>query len=141
MKKNDYRKAEGLLFNYPILKAEIRNLEIDKKQLRDIMGIHGQSDNIKASTSTYAFNSSVENEVVSIENKEEYIDKVIISKQRLVDKIDNALSVLSEDERELVELRYFHRISIDRLAMRYSTQPDTIYKRKKKLILEITNIL
>ena len=64
MKDNNYSMVEGILYNYPKLKVEIDNLKLDLEEANEIMGIKGASGNEKAGSSTNAFCSVVENEVL-----------------------------------------------------------------------------
>ena len=83
---NNYSMVEGILYNYPKLKVEIANLKIDLEEAQEIIGIRGASGNEKAGSSTHAFSSVVENEVLEREkNLEKRINRLkglIQSKER-----------------------------------------------------------
>ena len=137
-KENDYRKIEGLLFSYPKIQIEIKNLRIDIEEIKDVIAIHGASDAPRASTPTYAFNSSVENEVIQREEKlPEKISRIegmIRSKERQLQKIDNALLGLSKEDKEFIELRYWKDISLVELCDRYNMDKYGLYKMKNRII-------
>lgn len=39
MKDNNYSMGEGILYNYPNLKAEIDNLKLDLEEMQEVMDI------------------------------------------------------------------------------------------------------
>lgn len=140
LKDNNYGKVEGILYNLPKLKIEIENLKLDLEEVEEIMGIHGQSGNVAAGSSTYAFNSAVENEVIdrdeNLEERKRKIKTSISRKERRLKKIENNLSLISEGEMLLVELRYFKRRGTGNICDMLDITKDGFNKRKKKLIVE-----
>jgi hypothetical protein len=139
---NSYSRVEGMLYSYPKVKAEIENIKLDIDELNDVLGIKGASNNqIKPSTATYSFNSNVENEVIDRDDKIQNLNRMLRSKERHIKKIDNGLSTLTPDELKLVEMKYFRREKIDRIADVMDRSTDTIVRRRKDIILELINIL
>ena len=140
MRDNNYRAVEGILYNLPKLKVEIDNLKLDLEKANEIMGIKGASQNEKAGSSTNAFSSVVENEVLEREkNLVKRIDTLtssIQSKERQLKKIENILNTLTEYEMRLIEMRYFKRYSVGRICEILEITEDGFNKRKKKLIKE-----
>lgn len=140
MKDNNYRMVEGILYNLPKLKVEIDNLRLDLEEANEIMGIRGASGNEKAGSSTNAFSSVVENEVLEREKnlvkKIDALTSSIQSKERQLKKIENILSTLTEYEMRLIEMRYFKRYSVGRICEILEITEDGFNKRKKKLIKE-----
>ena len=140
MRDNNYRAVEGILYNLPKLKVEIDNLKLDLEEANEIMGIKGASQNEKAGSSTNAFSSVVENEVLEREkNLVKRIDTLtssIQSKERQLKKIENILNTLTEYEMRLIEMRYFKRYSVGRICEILEITEDGFNKSKKKLIKE-----
>ncbi len=140
MRDNNYRAVEGILYNLPKLKVEIDNLKLDLEEATEVIGIRGASGNEKAGSSTNAFSSVVENEVLEREkNLVKRIDVLtssIQSKERQLKKIENILSTLTEYEMRLIEMRYFKRYSVGRICEILEITEDGFNKRKKKLIKE-----
>lgn len=134
MKESDYKKVESILYEVPKLKAEIANLQIDLEEIQEIIGIRGASPNEKAGSATYAFNSSVEDEVISREEKLEEkvlnLKEAIRRRERQVRKVENALKVLNEKELLLVEMRYFKHYSINRVCEILDITTPTFNRRK-----------
>ncbi|MFQ4424442.1 hypothetical protein ACVCBY_19210, partial [Clostridioides difficile] len=66
-KKELFKKVEGRLHHYKFLSAEIKNLELDiESRENEIFGCKAVGYDEKVSP-TYAFNSSVENEIIKKE--------------------------------------------------------------------------
>ena len=140
MKDNNYSMVEGILYNYPKLKVEIDNLKIDLEEAQEIMGIRGASGNEKAGSSTNAFSSVVENEVLerekNLERKINRLTGLIQSKERQLKKIENVLGTLTEQELILIEMKYFKRYSINRICELLDITTATFIKRRKKIIVQ-----
>ena len=140
MKDNNYSMVEGILYNYPKFKVEIDNLKLDLEEANEIMGIRGASGNEKAGSSTNAFSSVVENEVLerekNLERKRSVIERSILKKERQLKKIENVLGTLTEYEMKLIEMRYFKRYSIGRICEILEVTEDGFNKRKKRIIVE-----
>lgn len=134
MKESDYKKVENILYEVPKLKAEIANLQIDLEEIQEVIGIRGASPNEKAGSATYAFSSSVEDEVI---NREERLEEKVLNlkesirrRERQVRKVENALEVLNEKELLLVEMRYFKHYSINRVCEILDITTPTFNRRK-----------
>ena len=140
MKDNNYSMVEGILYNYPKLKVEIDNLKLDLEEVQEVVGIRGVSGNEKAGSSTYAFSSVVENEVLerekNLERKINRLTGLIQSKERQLKKIENVLGTLTEQELILIEMKYFKRYSINRICELLDITTATFIKRRKKIIVQ-----
>ena len=140
MKDNNYSTVEGILYNLPKLKVEIDNLKLDLEEAQEVVGITGASGNEKAGSATYAFSSVVENEVVqrerNMEQRTQAILKEIQKKERQLKRVENILSILTEYELQLIEMRYFKRYSIGRICEVMELTEDGFNKRRKRLIKE-----
>ncbi|OSA84090.1 hypothetical protein B2H84_03105 [Clostridium botulinum] len=128
------RKIEKVLYSYKDKKYLIHDyniqIEMIKNDLGDIRGISYE----EKSTPTNKFNSSVENEIVK---KDKIIYEIENEKQHLqlhVNRIDNMLKILSDEEREIIELRYFEKLKFNQIA-------DRLDRNEIALISKNTNIL
>jgi DNA-directed RNA polymerase specialized sigma subunit len=143
-KKEDnlFRKTDGVLFNYENIKAEIDIIDIEIEEIREeINGVSGMNYNEK-STPTNAFNSSVENELLKKEKEINRLLKEKNSKERLVKKIDRAISKgLDEKEREIIKARCFERKSWDRVSQIVNIDGDYCCKIKKAAIEKISKMI
>lgn len=111
-KDNMFKKTEYALYNYKDLDIKIKSIDIDIDMLENDITLKAISYEEKTGQ-TNAFSSSVENEVIRREEKiQEQINKLkrdkLLYKSRKL-KIENALELLTKEERKLVELRYFSR--------------------------------
>ena len=140
MKDNNYSIVEGILYNLPKLKVEIDNLKLDLEETQEVVGITGASGNERAGSATYAFSSVVENEVVqrerNMEQRTQAILKEIQKKERQLKRVENILSILTEYELQLIEMRYFKRYSIGRICEVMELTEDGFNKRRKRLLKE-----
>lgn len=129
-----YKVTEAKLYNYPYKKAEIRNLEIELDDFYDLEKYPSlQYDRIPTATN---INSNVENTVVKIETSEK-IKKLSYKIKKLrnqVLKIENALEILKDDEREIIELIYFNRKPIHEVAEIKKLHIMTVVRKKKNIL-------
>lgn len=79
------KQVEHMLKAYQVIKAEIRNIELDLQDIDNNIGFKGASNDPKPSTPTYQFNSSVENEALSI-SRCKAIDNLKMAKNERVKK-------------------------------------------------------
>lgn len=109
MDKELFRKTEAILYDYndltnkiALLKAEIKEMEEEYKGCSAIQYEEKTGSNNR-------FNSTVENEVMSREQKLIYYYKDLNRKQTLKRRLDVAIESLKEEEKQLVELRYTNK--------------------------------
>ena len=99
------------------------------------------------SSPTNKFNSAVENDVIYREkNIQPEIDKLMREKEnRIIEKelIDNALDLLEEEEKKLVELRYFSKPtrSWDSIALELNQSKDNCIKIRRKVIERLADYI
>ncbi|HGM1124406.1 RNA polymerase subunit sigma [Clostridioides difficile] len=102
-----FSSAEGKLYSYKKAKAEIEKIGIDieiiKNDYRRCSGIEIK----EKSSRTYNTKSVVEIEVEEKERKVFLKEKEKRHKELLVEKIDNAMKILSEEEKKIVQYKYF----------------------------------
>ena len=88
-----FSDAEGKLYNYNSTKIELNSLKIDLEYLEiDYKGCKAISYDERTGE-TYNISNTVESEV--------------LAKERQIRKIENALELLKEEEKRLVNFRYF----------------------------------
>ena len=137
-----YRSVEGMLYNYRNLKAQIKNIELDiEEKLNNYDTLSAVQYDKDSISKTNKFNSEVENKVIEIDSKE--IDKEIKflqakkrSKEIQVERIDNILSVLQEEERKLMELRYFNGMQFKDIADILLKSDLYLQQLRRKIIIE-----
>lgn len=136
-----YKKAEWLLYNYKKLKAEVKNIEIEIEDIKNTYiganAIDPSQEPIKSNKIT----SMVENEVLDKERRIEYLESIKFSKENQIKKVDNALEILNEDDRKIIELRYFERIPNYKVAQRFNMTEEGCSARKRRIVENIKDIL
>ncbi|NJI82162.1 DUF722 domain-containing protein [Clostridioides difficile] len=102
-----FSSTEGKLYSYKKAKAEIEKIGIDIEIIKnDYRGCSGIEVKEKSSR-TYNTKSVVEIEVEEKERKLLLKEKEKRHKELLVEKIDNAMKILSEEEKKIVQYKYF----------------------------------
>ncbi|MCR3758171.1 hypothetical protein KYB31_04055 [Clostridium felsineum] len=127
-----YRKVEGMLNEYTTIVNEIKNIDLDIEELKsNFSGCRAISYNEKSSP-TYKFNSTVENEVVAKEEKINRLEKLKRSKEIQVQRIDNAMKILKEDEFNVIKYRFFQEHKKSWTKVSYNMQMCEAWCRKLK---------
>ena len=84
---------------YKELKADIRDIEISIQELdEEILGVSGQGTEEKTGQ-TNKFSSSVEQQAGKLMEKTEELLKLKASKEREIQRIDNAMTILLDEEK------------------------------------------
>lgn len=140
-KQELYKKTDEILSNYKAIKAEINNLQLEIEE------ISSEYDGVKAvvyeerTGTTNAFNSSVENEILK---KEKLINKLLKekrSKEILINKVDNALTVLEEEEIKIIELRYFQKMGWNKIGILTNRDGDYCGRIKRKVVNKLSELI
>ena len=108
---------------YREILADIKELELEKEEIEEeIIGISAAPQGEKT-TSTNKFSSTVENQVITLDKKTRDIETLIAKKKREIKRIDNAMTILKENEREIIQTVHIeHRnyyIVQDKLRITY----------------------
>lgn len=136
------KQIEAMLYNYNTLKAEVVDIELDIDTLEnDYTVLKGSGDNGKPSTPTNAFTSAVENEVISRDKKISELKRAKTLKEIQVKRVENMLTILRDDERELVELKYFRKIRCKMIAYKMNLCEEAIRKNNALIISSLANFL
>lgn len=139
--KNDYRKIEGMLYNYTSIKIRIENKTIDLDELEnDYRGI-GTIGYEERSSPTNAFSSTVENEIIKRDEKILRLRKEIKLMQNQIQRIDNAMQELKDYERALIEMKYFKKMNHEKIADELGFEPESIAKIKARIINKLIPLI
>lgn len=108
---------------YREILADIKELELEKEEIEEeIIGISAAPQGEKTS-GTNKFSSTVENQVITLDKKTRDIETLIAKKKREIKRIDNAMTILKENEREIIQTVHIeHRnyyIVQDKLRITY----------------------
>ncbi len=91
---------------YKELKADIVDIDIRMEELEEeIVGISAQPSGERTGQ-TYKITSSVEQQAEKLMEKKEELIKIKADKERELGRINNALTVLTDEEREIIETVY-----------------------------------
>ena len=137
-----YKRAEWLLYNYKKIQAEIKNINIEMEEIKNTYsGVSGIDPSQESTGETNKITSSVENEIMNKEDRINYLENIKTTKENQIKKVDNALEVLTEEDREIIELRYFERIPNYKVAQRFNITEEGCSARKRRIIENIKDIL
>lgn len=91
---------------YRELKADIFELNLRLTEIEEeMLGVSGQSGE-ESTGKTYKITSSTENQAEKLIDKKDEVFKSIKEKQRELDRIDNAMSILLDEEREIISIAH-----------------------------------
>lgn len=108
MDKRDFKRIENILSNYNTIKATIKNQLLEIQMIKNTYEGPSAISYEERTGTTYKITSTVENEVIIKEKKIKEIENEIIANQKLITMIDNALDIIGNTERKLIELKYFN---------------------------------
>ena len=145
--EDKFKKTEYHLYQYKDIDKLNQINDIRIKKLRNEISLGGGDMFGEKSSPANKFNSAVENDVIYREkNIQPEIDKLMREKEnRIIEKelIDNALDLLEEEEKKLVELRYFSKPtrSWDSIALELNQSKDNCIKIRRKVIERLADYI
>lgn len=123
-KSNVINKLRG----YKELKADVKSIEFSIEEIEEEVGLSGLSTEEKTGK-TYKITNTTENQALHIiEKKEELLVKKS-RKEREIKRIENALTVLNDDEREVLALAHIEQKKWCYICVKF----DRSYARLKQL--------
>lgn len=135
-------KAITKIRKYKELKADIIDIDIKIQELEeDMLGITGAGLEERTGK-TYKITSSVENQADKHMEKKENLERIKRIRQRQIAKIDNALTVLNEEEFDIITSIHIKGVKWWRLEQEYHKsyralkymEEDAIKKMEKYLV-------
>ncbi|WP_291563690.1 MULTISPECIES: siderophore-interacting protein [unclassified Clostridium] len=137
-----YKKAEQLLNSYVEMKVEIENSILEIGEIRRDNDIKSINFNEKSSK-TNKVNKEVENRVVNKEDRISYYLYIIDRNETIIKKIENSTKVLSQLEKDVIELKYFHNPILSRkeISRKIQLTPAAIDKIKIRAIQKMMKFL
>lgn len=138
---SEYKKVEGMLYNYKNTVIKIENKRIDLEELEnDYRGL-GSISYEERTQSTNAFSSSVENEIIKRDEKIIKLRNEIKIMQNNILRIDNALKGLRDYEKSLIEMKYFKNFTHEEIADELNFEVDSITKIKSRVINKLVPLI
>ena len=131
-----YRIVEGMLYNYKKLIIEIKDIDLDIQDIEDDYTNCSAITYEERAAPTNKFNSSVENEMIYKNGKTEQLKRMKRRLERKVERVDNMLSILTNEEYRLIELRYFQRLQFKEISKMLDKSDIYLISFRKKIIKE-----
>lgn len=89
---------------YKELLADIQEIDIRMQEIEeDIIGISDQATGERTGK-TYKITSSVEQQAEKLISKKEELYREQVAKKREIKRIDNAMTILTDEEREIIQV-------------------------------------
>lgn len=145
--EDKFKKTEAVLYRYKDIDKLNQVNDIRIKKLRNEVTLGGGDMFGEKSSPTNKFSSAVENDVIYREkNIQPEIDKLMKEKEtRILEKelIEVTLDLLEDEERKLVELRYFSKPtrSWDSISIELNQSKDNCIKIRRKIIEKLSEYL
>jgi len=135
------KKVEAVLYNFNQTKAEIKNIKLDIELLEseydDGIGVNY----IENTGKTNKITSTVENMIIRKEDKINKLNYAMKVKEAEIKKVENALEILTDRERSIIEMRYFQKESNRNISAKLYITEEYVSAIKSKAIKSIANIL
>ncbi len=132
-----YKGVESNLYNYKSIKAEIKNIDLELQELENEGESCGSINYEEKSAPTNKFNSTIENQIIRPDQLKSKKHKLEVQ----LEKINNALEILSDDEMELIELRYFNKLQFKVIAERIDRNEMYCVYLKSKIIKKLIPLI
>lgn len=129
---NSYKETEQLLDSYVEMNVEIENSILEIKEIEADNDINSISFNEKSSK-TNKINKEIENKVVNKEDRIKYYQYIINKNKAIIEKIENSTKVLTQLEKDVIELKYFHNPILNRKEISIKIQLTTAAIDKIKI--------
>lgn len=137
-----YKKAEQLLNSYVEMSVEIENSILEIREIEadnDIKSINLD----EKSSKTNRVNKEVENKVINKSDRIRYYNYIINKNEVIIEKIENSTKVLTQLEKDVVELKYFNNPILNRkeISSKIQLTPAAIDKIKIRSIQKMMKLL
>ena len=142
-KKDIFKQAEKILYDYKYLEPKIKTIELKIKQIENNSTLNSIDYSKEKLSKTNAFSSEVEDEVI---RREEKIAKLKKEKNDLIYRkniIDTFIDTLIEDYKQLVRYRYFNnpKLSWKEISLNMNVSVDTCIRFRRDIIRKAINYL
>jgi DNA-directed RNA polymerase specialized sigma subunit len=139
---NMYKTSSEILKDYKGLKAEIKDIDLQLQELDfNTLGPRAMSYDTDKISPTNAFNSETENMTIKREDKIKELKLKQGLAKILVERIDNARTVLTERENQLIELRYIQELDCKEVWDKLREEEKNYFVIHNKAIEKMDKIL
>ena len=142
-KKDIFKQAEKILYDYKYLDPKIKTIELKIKQIENNSTLSSIDYSKEKLSKTNKFSSEVEDEII---RREEKITKLEKEKNDLIYRkniIDTFIDTLIEDYKQLVRYRYFNnpKLSWKEISLNMNVSVDTCIRFRRDIIRKAINYL
>lgn len=144
---NLYEKLEEKLQNYSNFKLEIVNFKIEidnfKIEIDNLKVNLDQNEQLELENNNFYSIMTIKLIKKTNGNKPkmiELLEKLIKNLESEINKIDNSLKVLSDLEKEVIELRYFNKLSRKQISSNLNINEAYVYQVKRRAIEKLVPI-
>ncbi|GAA0767157.1 sigma factor-like helix-turn-helix DNA-binding protein [Clostridium subterminale] len=137
---NMNKKIETMLYNFNQTKAEIKNIKLDIELLENEYDDGIGVNYVEKTGKTNKITSTVENMIIRKEAQINRLNYAIKVKEAEIKKIENALEILTDRERSIIEMRYFHKESNRNISAKLYITEEYVSAIKSKAIKSLVNI-
>lgn len=129
MDKATYR-VRNRICKYNELLADIQEIDFKVQEIEEeILGVSGQGTGERTGK-TYKITSSVEQQAEKLIDKKEELFRQQAAMKRELHRIDNAMIVLTSEEKDIIEMAIKHREKYWRLEEKYNLSYSALKKRE-----------
>ncbi len=137
VKKEFFESTEVILKNIRAIKRHIKilketQLEIQEYKTRGIKAV--ATDGVRVSSSP---GDSIGKQVVKISEMEEKIQKEIEDEKKYLYLVKNGLESLSEEDRTIIEMRYFDNIPDSQISAMIGYERTNVYRKRVAAVRKI----
>ncbi|WP_346896093.1 sigma factor-like helix-turn-helix DNA-binding protein [Clostridium sp. UBA7503] len=137
---NMNKKIETMLYNFNQTKAEIKNIKLDIELLENEYDDGSGVNYVEKTGKTNKITSTVENMIIRKEAEINRLNYAIKVKEAEIKKIENALEILTDRERSIIEMRYFQKESNRNISAKLYITEEYVSAIKSKAIKSLANI-
>ena len=135
-KKDIFKQAEKILYDYKYLEPKIKTIELKIKQIENNSTLSSIDYSKEKLSKTNKFSSEVEDEII---RREKEINRLQQEKNNLSYRkeiIDTFVNTLVEDYKQLVRYRYFNnpKLSWKEIALNMNIGTDTCIRFRRDII-------
>jgi len=137
---NMNKKIETMLYNFNQTKAEIKNIKLDIELLENEYDDGIGVNYVEKTGKTNKITSTVENMIIRKEAQINRLNYAMKVKEAEIKKIENALEILTDRERSIIEMRYFQKESNRNISAKLYITEEYVSAIKSKAIKSLVNI-
>lgn len=123
--------------SYKEMLADIADVDIRVRELEEeILGVSGQSMGERTGK-TYKIKSTVEQQAELLAERKEQLYKEQSAKKRVIERINNAMTILTEEEKDIIQIIHIERrkyyVVQDKLNLSYQRVKQLEKQAAKKM--------